>query len=573
MASVRDFRADVAVLLDAAIAGLTEVSAQVKADDEWDDEFAEAVAQGVEEAAALAGGAAKAARSAVKAGVEEDKHAERQAKREAKEQAKLEAKAEAAERKALQKQEKYSRVERRQHAVEAARQNADLAEIAAASREKAEAARTMAERLEERLSRSPAAAIANQRIQRSHRRMSRQLNDADDEAAGSATAAEHEVRNVGVHNVAARKLTLEQTLEEAEKALYEEMLLKNAEERFHQMKPPSWLKAWRRGGQRHSEMDADASFTGDCIALAEDGDTLICAGGQCEKCAIGIYSAREGKHLFNLTGHSDVVVSVAVSGDMLASGGRDKTVKLWSIAGRTCLATLTGCEGIIYGLAMRNNVLVTGEGGADFGKARLWSLSTSEDYQVSGKMEAILSEHTAAVWSVGIGIDVALSASHDATALVWPLDTKGRPSSLATLTHPTNVYSVSVEGDAAATACGDKIVRLWSLTSFTCLREMEHGLSPARRASLGPGAETDASAFREGLFPFCVHLAGTVLVSGGGSDKNVKVWNLTDSRPTGSECVATLEHGATVRGVLVSRNGIILTIGGKEKRMLLWKPK
>ena len=86
--------------------------------------------------------------------------------------------------------------------------------------------------------------------------------------------------------------------------------------------------------------------------------------------------------------------------------------------------------------------------------------------------------------------------------------------------------------------------------------------------------ETDAKAFRDGLFPFCVHLAGAVLVSGGGPDKTVKVWNLADtysSVGTDPESVTTLAHGATVRGCLISPRGWVASVGGKDKRLNIWR--
>ena len=96
--------------------------------------------------------------------------------------------------------------------------------------------------------------------------------------------------------------------------------------------------------------------------------------------------------------------------------------------------------------------------------------------------------------------------------------------------------SFPVNNTAAATSFGDRLVRLWSLTSEVCLRSFEHAC----------GAGTDA--FREGLFPYCVHMAEGVLDSGGGPDKNVRLWSLARD----GECVASFEHGATVRGVAVS---------------------
>ena len=66
------------------------------------------------------------------------------------------------------------------------------------------------------------------------------------------------------------------------------------------------------------------------------------------------------------------------------------------------------------------------------------------------------------------------------------------------LQHPTWCFSVSIEGELAATGCGDRCVRLWSLSTFACLRTFHHG----------------ASGFVDTPV-FTVRLAGGVLASGG----------------------------------------------------------
>ena len=98
-----------------------------------------------------------------------------------------------------------------------------------------------------------------------------------------------------------------------------------------------------------------------------------------------------------------------------------------------------------------------------------------------------------------------------------------RPTSLATLKHPKLVCSVSALGIIAATGCHDALVRLWSLTNFTCLHKLEHGNGSAlgwrKQQSFGDRGVSGVSWISTRL------LGGGALLSGseGGS---VKLWQL-----------------------------------------------
>lgn len=204
---------------------------------------------------------------------------------------------------------------------------------------------------------------------------------------------------------------------------------------------------------------------------------------------------------------------------------------------------LLGCEDLVHGLALNGDRLLSGEGGGNRkgstgGKVRLWSLSTQECL-------AVYAEHTASVLGVALGASMAISASYDTTARVWPVSTDGGDgsASLWTMRHPAAVQSVSIDGGLgiAATGCGDGRARIWSLTNRACLIKLEH-------SSIG-------------LPLSCVRLLTGLLVSGG--DETVKLWSLKGSSPTGEpECVATVSHGANIKGVAISPNGFIASAGG-----------
>jgi len=79
----------------------------------------------------------------------------------------------------------------------------------------------------------------------------------------------------------------------------------------------------------------------------------------------------------SLTGHSSWVLSADISPDgrLAASGSSDQTVKIWDIAARQCVSTLTDQSGDVWGVSWRP---ISGAGAGtlvssgDDGRLRWW---------------------------------------------------------------------------------------------------------------------------------------------------------------------------------------------------------
>lgn len=71
-----------------------------------------------------------------------------------------------------------------------------------------------------------------------------------------------------------------------------------------------------------------------------------------------------GELINTLSGHSDAVISVAISPDRetMASGSRDGTVKVWNLQTGECLCSLVGCNPVAF--SPDGQTLVTGGDGA-----------------------------------------------------------------------------------------------------------------------------------------------------------------------------------------------------------------
>ena len=512
--------------------------------------------------------AAASEAAAAKAAAAKDRVAEERRQRALRDAAEAERKAAARREKEQREADEFEKRAKRLAEQEAEREmlrierdkasEASAAEKEASKAEKARARQEAAvhkmtaekQHLDER--RSSAAAVANQRLERSNKRVHNFLPpEGPSTTLDIGDGDAHEVKDVGPRNAAMRGIAIDQR---AAELLMNKMAEKRQQVRMREA--PAWFKSWKQhGGARAAEMEADVGFTGDCMALGGNGgDAICCAGGGGDPKLVGTYSASNGMLLRTMAGHTDVVICVAAIGDRIVSGGRDKTLRIWSADTGECSATLAGSEDALFGLSLSGDRILSSEKG---GKARLWSAS-------SKRCLAVYAEHTGATWSAALSDELAITGSHDKTARIWPItNVSGSTPSASVLPHPEPVFSVTMAGDTLATACGDRRVRVWSLSTLICTHTLEHiGASDTM-----PGAVED---FREGLFPFAVHLASDcALVSGGGPAKTIKIWSLHGS----VECIATLEHKATVRGVVASTSGFVASAGGKLKQLVVWRPK
>ena len=172
-------------------------------------------------------------------------------------------------------------------------------------------------------------------------------------------------------------------------------------------------------------------------ALAISGDVLAASNGS----SLSLYSLTEGTLIAELEGekHTKVIGALAMSGDLIVSGSRDSSVRLWSV---------------------RNQ-----------------------------RSKRVLNGHGAAVNSVAISSaeSVVVSGSDDATVKVWSIDASSLGECLATLQHEMPVYTVSVSGDTIASGSGDSLVRTWSLATLAQTRELVGHDGAVRAVRLAPG--------------------------------------------------------------------------------------
>jgi WD40 repeat protein len=273
------------------------------------------------------------------------------------------------------------------------------------------------------------------------------------------------------------------------------------------------------------------------VAFSPDGARV--ASGGADK-TVRVWDAGTGQELLTLR-HSNQVESVAFSpdGTRLASWSWGGPVKVWNARTGEELRTLKGHINGVKSVAFSPDGTRLASAGHD-NTLKVWDVSTGQDIRT-------LKGHALAVASVAFSPDGALlaSGSWDMTVKVWDWRTG---QELRTFKgHTDRVTSVAFSPDGARVASGsaDSKVTLWDV------RAGEEHLTLR-----GHTREVTAVASSPD---------GTLLATGSG-DGTVKVW---DAR-TGQELRTLKGHGNNVTSVAFSPDGDRLASGSYDQTVKVW---
>ncbi|NXT38826.1 KTNB1 protein, partial [Pelecanoides urinatrix] len=247
-----------------------------------------------------------------------------------------------------------------------------------------------------------------------------------------------------------------------------------------------------------------------------------------------------------ITAHSSNVSSLVLgksSGRLLATGGDDCRVNIWSVNKPNCIMSLTGHTTPIESLQINTNeeLIVAG---SQSGSIRVWDLEAA-------KILRTLLGHKANICSLDFhpfGSFVA-SGSLDTNIKLWDVRRKGCVFRYKGHTEAVRCLRFSPDGKWLASAADDHTVKLWDLAAGKIVFEFTGHTGPVNVVEFHPNE---------------------YLLASGSSDRTVRFWDLEKF-----QVVSCIEEEATpVRCVLFNPDGCCLYSGFQDLlRVYGWEPE
>jgi WD40 repeat protein len=241
-------------------------------------------------------------------------------------------------------------------------------------------------------------------------------------------------------------------------------------------------------------------------------------------------STQAWRCVHTLTGHSNVIQSVAISADsaLLASGSSDKTIKVWDLGTGELRDTLTGHSSCIFSLAISSDRQTLASCGDK--TTKIWSLKT-------GKLLHNLN-HLKSVGSVAISSEGQIFAiGGNKTIKIWNPHTGEWPRTLSEDLGYVCSIAISPDGHTLASGTTENIIKIWNLHTGQLLHTVTGHSDTVHSLAISPDGQT--------------------LVSGS-FDKTVKIWDLS----TAGFICTIFEQSRKVNSVAISPDGQTLAISG-----------
>jgi WD40 repeat protein len=299
---------------------------------------------------------------------------------------------------------------------------------------------------------------------------------------------------------------------------------------------------------------------------------------------IRLWRVSDGALVRTLTGHTSWVYSVAFSpdGSLLASGSDDRTIKLWRVSDGALVATLTGHTGYVNSVAFSPDGSLMASGSRDY-TIKLWRVS-------DGALVRTLTGHTGYVNSVAFSPDGSLlaSGSWDRTIRLWRVSDGALVRTLTGHTGIVASVAFSPDGSLLASGSEDSTIRLWRVSDGALVRTLTGHTGIVASVAFSPDGSLLASGSEDSTIRLWRVSDGALvrtltghtgwvdsvafspdgrLLASGGWDATIKLWRVSD----GALVAILTGHTSIVTSVAFSPDGSLMASGSRDRTIRLWR--
>ena len=294
------------------------------------------------------------------------------------------------------------------------------------------------------------------------------------------------------------------------------------------------------------------------VLISPDGKTVASWNSYGDN-TIRLWDTATGKRIRTLTGHKTQIKSVTFSpdgGTMVSwSSYEETTIRLWEVATGKQKRTLKGHIQLVESVAFSPDGNMLASGGLD-GTIHLWSADTGKQIHafMDQRFANDLAAQSAAVTFVTFNSDANVLASghKNGSIRLWTIDSGKSIQTLSGHAGAVSSIAFSPDGHTIASTSKDATVRLWDVNT----REQKQVL-----------AGYDRTVWRVFFYPNGLPLATEFQRDGAGDQReNIRLWDLR----TGHLKKTLTGHAFWVANLSFSGDGYTLTSLSFDDTVLLW---